>query len=94
MRCSLVVFFINAWVHFLEEDLDQILGATEAEVRGITSNSAPIAAAKGDIPEGSFPEPMMEDVPSPSGEAAVQPPPPAPIEEITKVAEEKAPTVG
>ncbi|KAL0307287.1 UNVERIFIED_CONTAM: hypothetical protein Sradi_6146000 [Sesamum radiatum] len=66
-------FLIVAWVCFPEEDLDQILGSAEADVRGDASH-APDVITKEKTSDGTPLRPIMEDVPGPSGEIGTQDP--------------------
>ncbi|KAL0402574.1 UNVERIFIED_CONTAM: Retrovirus-related Pol polyprotein from transposon RE1 [Sesamum latifolium] len=54
-----------------EEDLDRILGETDAEVRDVIGHIKG-GAIEEKVPHESLPKPMMEDVPGPSGEVQVQ----------------------
>ncbi|KAL0327792.1 UNVERIFIED_CONTAM: hypothetical protein Sangu_1857200 [Sesamum angustifolium] len=60
-----------AWVCFLEEDLDDILGETEAEVR-CNAGQAEAAVEEGRAPDEGLPLPGVEDILGPSGEAPLQ----------------------
>ncbi|KAL0393213.1 UNVERIFIED_CONTAM: hypothetical protein Sradi_2544100 [Sesamum radiatum] len=60
-----------AWVCFLEEDLDHILGEAEAEVKG-DAGQAGDAANEERVPDESIPHPRVKDIPVPSGEAPSQ----------------------
>ncbi|KAL0308898.1 UNVERIFIED_CONTAM: hypothetical protein Sradi_5832100 [Sesamum radiatum] len=60
-----------AWVCFLEEDLDRILGEAETEVKG-GAGQAEDAADEERAPNESLPQPGVENIPGPSGEAPSQ----------------------
>ncbi|KAL0323495.1 UNVERIFIED_CONTAM: hypothetical protein Sangu_1968800 [Sesamum angustifolium] len=55
-----------AWVCFLEEDLDHILGEAEAEVKGYAGQAGD-AANEERVPDKSIPQPRVKDIPVPSG---------------------------
>ncbi|KAL0410721.1 UNVERIFIED_CONTAM: hypothetical protein Slati_3661800 [Sesamum latifolium] len=70
------------WVCISEDDLDHIVGEAKAEVKG----QAKAAAVEERIPDESLPQPGVEDILGPSGEA--------PAQEEEKDTREKAPLVG
>ncbi|KAL0307691.1 UNVERIFIED_CONTAM: hypothetical protein Sangu_3014800 [Sesamum angustifolium] len=77
------------WACFSEEDLDRILEAVEAEVKGDTDQVLEATIGEG-ASERILPMPMVEDVPSPSNEAEVKDIP-TPQGEVVDDTQEKAP---
>ncbi|KAL0427464.1 UNVERIFIED_CONTAM: hypothetical protein Slati_2921200 [Sesamum latifolium] len=85
----LVLYLILAWVSLLEEDLDRILGEAEVEVRDVAGQIEGGTVGE-KVPDESLPQPMMKDVPGPSGESQAQ----AQAQEKNVEVGEKAPIVG